>query len=732
MEKIKHKKRTFLLFIFLLVFVGCSFVGMVEAKSITIESMGNLLKDTVNLDYVRSYLGDVSGFWGLMFGKAWSNTIAGFADSLFNITLVLYEIFDFLIDKLYSMNVLAQLNETITTLTNHLWTTFKANYVGLILLFSLVSIARKFFLESAKEALLFLGKIFLVLVISGIWFPNASSYLNQMNDLSFEMQAEVLRTAGQLDATSALSGETELADATATEIIRNELFIQTVYRPFLLMNYGTTNGEKINDMYAKVKNKEIPKNTNGKYLASKEFAALDSKKQKEQLSELAKHNPYLTGEKVMFKYVIALLSIVAILVFGLILTLISFINVWLQLLTVLYQYILPLIALVSLLPRYSGGLMNSIGNIIKLYFFKALLALGILMFCLINVTIDLLIPPENYVPVLANLFTKMFVYLLLWKGRGFILRSLMQALNGRGGDVMVRMQQGSQEFFQKGLDYAGEVKDTAIEGTKSAALAAAGLPPVALEGMPSTEPDTPFVNDSSPLPEEKDEDDLSNESIVMQEQPVTSDSLTEDNDPTLASTNDQIASQDALTEEELAENIYIPEEDVQESQGTDTTAVEYSDDDRPEDMTVDVEDPTVAIEASEDVVVDDQIEVEEGAISGEETARSGIETPNESSLSKEQTETHYATNTETREAVTSSNKPVPSTGAAPEKKSNGTEKNVPAQPQVIMGDKKVTINQHQHNEQHAEINVRNQTTNRVRTNDFERLLRKYRGTDKQR
>ncbi|MCF0231492.1 MAG: hypothetical protein HUJ63_04320, partial [Enterococcus sp.] len=44
------------------------------------------------------------------------------------------------------------------------------------------------------------------------------------------------------------------------------------------------------------------------------------------------------------------------------------------------------------------------------------------------------------------------------------------------------------------------------------------------------------------------------------------------------------------------------------------------------------------------------------------------------------------------------------------------------------GDKNLTINQKQHNEQHAHIDVKNQTTNRLRGNEFERLLRKYRGT----
>ncbi|MCF0232475.1 MAG: hypothetical protein HUJ63_09485, partial [Enterococcus sp.] len=371
--------------------------------------------------------------------------------------------------------------------------------------------------ESAKEAVLFLGKILLVLVVSGIWFPHASTYLNRMNDISFEFQAEVLRIAGQTDETSALSTDNgNDSGATATEIIRNELFRQTMYRPFLLLNYGTTNVEKINGMYAKVKSEEIPKDTNGKYLASKEFAKLDSKKQKQQLKDLAKHNKYLTGEKAGFKFIISIVSIFGVFLMGIPLTVLAFVNVFLQLLTILYQYILPLVAIVSLLPRYSDGLINSIGNIVKIYLSKGVLAMAILLFCLINTTIDLLIPPENFIPVLGNIFVKGLVYILLWKSRHFILRSLMSALSGRGSDVMIQMQQGSQEFFQQGLDKVSDMKDSAISNAKSAALMAAGMPPelaLANDSTGGEENVSDYTGD-----EEKDEDNPEQDTLLTHEE----------------------------------------------------------------------------------------------------------------------------------------------------------------------------------------------------------------------
>ncbi|MBE9855102.1 hypothetical protein G8B32_10775 [Enterococcus faecalis] len=677
------------------------------------------MKDGVDLDNLRAYIGDISGFWGIMFGKGWTNTISGFADTLFQFTGVLYQIFDFVIDKLYSMNILSQLNHVITELTNNIWQTLKNNYVGLILLFSFFSIIRKFLLENAKEAVLFLGKILLVLVVSGLWFPNASTYLNKMNDVSFEFQAEVLRIAGQTDETSVLSTENgNTSEGTATEIIRNELFRQTMYRPFLLLNYGTTNAEKINAMYAKVKNEEIPKDTNGKYLASKEFGKLDSKKQKQQLKDLAKHNKYLTGEKAGFKFIISIVSIFGVFLMGIPLTVLAFVNVFLQLLTILYQYILPLVAIVSLLPRYSDGLINSIGNIVKIYLSKGVLAMAILLFCLINTTIDLLIPPENFIPVLGNIFVKGFVYLLLWKSRHFILRSLMSALSGRGSDVMVQMQQGSQEFFQQGLDKVSDMKDSAISGAQSAALMAAGMPPELALANDSTGGEENISDSTSE--EEKDEDNPEQETLLTQEEDTNLDGM--DDETSAEESEFEHDLQQEADQRDAINEMDLPDSELEVQEELDQ--VEEADPIELEELNV----PDIPDVSTED---NEEIPIENVPISETTEKNKTEEEITQQEVAEQQEQRQTVTQNYEKESKNGTSSPTDEKGNT-QKVSNSTvpksETPVQVYQQFREGDKNLTINQKQHNEQHAHIDVKNQTTNRIRGNEFERLLRKYRGT----
>lgn len=433
----KNKKKV-LLFSFVLVFLCVFTIGAVAtADDVKLQESSSLLIEEYDIERFNGYVSTNEGLWGVFTGDTATNMFNALANILFTGTKIIFQVFDKAIELMYSMNILDKLGDIVSQLTNNLWDVFKSNYVSLVIVLAVLIVARTFFLENSKEAVKQLGKVVLVLVVAGVWFPRANQYLNQLNDYSFSLQADIMTTAGSMDSTKNIvgsgSGSANSASELATNTIRNELFIQTVYRPFLLQNYGTTDSNAIDDMYAKVDDENIAQDTGGDYLLSDEFANLSAKDKKRTIEKLTgtEENPvnyYMTADSVGYKIVISLIYFVGVFLYGVPLVAIAFLNVLLQLLALIYSYILPIIALLSLFPKYSNGLVNSIITIGKIFMGKAFLGLLVLLFSLVNVTMDLLIPQDGMVTALLNLFIKGVIYFLAIKYRKELISKVTMAM----------------------------------------------------------------------------------------------------------------------------------------------------------------------------------------------------------------------------------------------------------------------------------------------------------------
>ena len=458
-------KKKLLFYSIPLVIAALCLSSVVSANGVKIQLVSDLLAEKYPLDNYRSYLSAERGFFGIMNGDKLGEVINGLAEIFFTITRLIYLVFDYFVKEFYSMDVIGRLSDIVGTLTNNLWDMFSRNYATLIIVIALIWIGKTYFMDSPRQAFYQFGKIIFVLVVSMIWFPRANHYLTQMNNYSFGFQAEIMKVAGTVDATSALTQNGETSTNQATEIMRNELFKQTIYQPFLLVNYGTVNADEINKLYEKVDDKRIPKGANGDYLLSKEFENLKDNDKKDVLKKLAKENKYLTGDQVAYKLVISIFSVVCLFMYGVPLIGIAFANVFLQLTAIALAYLLPVIALISLLPRYSDGLVNSIVNVAKVLLGKGLLAFVVLIFTLINLTIDLLVPPSSITTVLANVILKGMIYYLLWIFREPLIRLLTRAVMNRRDSTIVNMRM--KQFDHQMSDFASPAQFASDFGAAS-------------------------------------------------------------------------------------------------------------------------------------------------------------------------------------------------------------------------------------------------------------------------
>lgn len=509
----KNKKKV-LLFSFVLVFLCVFTIGAVAiADDVKLTESSALLADEYDIERFNGYVSTNDGLWGVFTGDTAPNMFNALANILFTGTKIIYQVFDKAIELMYSLNILDKLGNIISQLTNNLWDVFKTNYVPLVIVIAVLIVARTFFFENSKEAVKQLAKVVLVLVVAGIWFPRASQYLNKLNDYSFTLQADIMQAAGKLDSTKNVVGGSSNSSASAshmaTNTIRNELFTQTIYRPFLLLNYGTTDSTAIDDMYAQVDDDNIPENTGGDYLLSDEFAELTAKDKKKVIEKLGGTeeepiNYYVTADSVGYKIVISLIYFCGVFLYGLPLVAIAFLNVLLQLLALIYSYILPIIALLSLFPKYSNGLVNSIIAIGKIFMGKAFLGLLVLLFSLVNVTMDLLIPQDSMVTALLNLFIKGVIYFLAIKYRKELISKVTMAMTTGSFSVKGqrpqpslamaghgnRQQEPEFESWDYGSEQVGQYTETNPEAYIDKEQPSMGSPPVDESSRTKDDPQT--------------------------------------------------------------------------------------------------------------------------------------------------------------------------------------------------------------------------------------------------
>src|SRR5699024_7153795 len=145
--------------------------------------------------------------------------------------------------NLYSVNIVDGLADKIADISSTLWEVLKDNFGALLLVIAVIQIfayyvGQRNSSKAGGSAL----KLMLVIVLGFIWFSNSGFFLKALNSVSNEVQGIVM-TAGTFIADEEIEPGNELEGSQA--ILRNKSFDLIVYKPYLNMNYGTTNEKEI-------------------------------------------------------------------------------------------------------------------------------------------------------------------------------------------------------------------------------------------------------------------------------------------------------------------------------------------------------------------------------------------------------------------------------------------------------------------------------------------------------
>lgn len=328
--------------------------------------------------------------------------ISALTGFFWEINRFVFKIFDFSLNMLFGAtavnNSINNLIDKIAGLSGQLWDNLFGKF-GIILF--VVSILSAFYIAAFKNERDGLKRILFTLVIVGfseVWFKNSSYMLQTFNSISTTAQSSLM----SLDNSQAIK------NADATSIVRKAFFEKSIERPYYLMNYGKTSTATVS------KSKEKPY----------EFLSTDYDKDSDKINEKvnASDNKYLKEDYMYYKVLISLMSPLVSISYGIPLFAIGFMNLCVQIFALVLSLVLPVMALISLIPKYSGSLFKGLSDVILLFFSKACLVLGILAINICQQVVDIIIPPSSYAGYFVNALVLWLIMFLGWKNRNYLVK----------------------------------------------------------------------------------------------------------------------------------------------------------------------------------------------------------------------------------------------------------------------------------------------------------------------
>ncbi|WP_337969863.1 CD3337/EF1877 family mobilome membrane protein [Virgibacillus salexigens] len=375
-----------------------------------IEEQGGIELDSQRFPYDHyEPITDTTGDWNPFTLESVDKGLNAIASLLFSITKLLANLIDVSLANLYSVNIIESLSNTIDNVSSSLWENLKDNFGAVLFVLAAIQIFAYYVGQrnSSKAGSAAL-KLMAVIILAFVWFSNSSFFLNTLNKVSNEVQGIVM-ASGTFLADEEVEEGNKLEGSQA--LMRNRSFDLLVYKPYLQMNYGTTNEEavlendgegthRINDLLTLKKNEEG--------LKERETIA------KNEVEDL--QNMDMSSSNIPGKVGVAIFSIVLALMLGLPLVIISMVNILLQILALIIAVVLPISFIVSFLPAFSNSGLYTLGKLVGVFLMKVFVGLLLLFtFLLIEIT-QTIISTENVGLYILNvLVTSVLLILMLMK-----------------------------------------------------------------------------------------------------------------------------------------------------------------------------------------------------------------------------------------------------------------------------------------------------------------------------
>ncbi|WP_063609499.1 CD3337/EF1877 family mobilome membrane protein [Shouchella clausii] len=358
----------------------------------------------------------------------------GLSNAVFSLSGYVVLLVDTSMEKLYSLEPIDKFADTLTNVSTTVYNTLKRHFGQMLFIFAIgymiyLSVVRQSVKEAVRRAFLFL----MVLVVGGYWMMNAGYFMKTLNSLSTEAHGYLLNAGNGLIKIA--DGEGVYADTKNIDkdnllngtvaVMRNVYFDLALKKPYLIVNYGETSENKINNNDPDAE--DLPGGTS--YTRVDRLLAFDltsdGQKERKKLvgDEVENYNNENMGSGSVFSQMgQAFISLLGAIFLGIPFVLMALFNFILQLLALGLAFVLPFVFILSYIPHFAYSGFVTIGKLLSVFVLKAMLGILVCFVYVLCFIVDVLLPPTDFAMYLTNLVVLLVVLLIMIVKRDAIIK----------------------------------------------------------------------------------------------------------------------------------------------------------------------------------------------------------------------------------------------------------------------------------------------------------------------
>lgn len=298
---------------------------------------------------------------------------------LINIGMVLnrwiYQLVDLSLQIFMSNTVFEDTIGSVFKVAVNLYSSLFSSLGTTLFIFALVSIFMVFTLSSPQEAFRKIVVLFAVIGINFVVYSRGEEYLNDVNGI-FEEVETVMTFAIALPMFDNEGNQTELnaGAESSVDVMRETYFKVSMQQTFAMVNFGTPEYKKEFDDFL--------------YTVEQENDSEAKEEVQSKVKEASEENRYLSPDGALDKLFISVYAVVSNLFVGAPLLLIAVMKFLLKIIILCMVFGLPILSILSLIPKFSNSIFNGIGKMMMVFFIGTFLSVAMYLFFFVMTLID--------------------------------------------------------------------------------------------------------------------------------------------------------------------------------------------------------------------------------------------------------------------------------------------------------------------------------------------------------
>ncbi|PKF85655.1 hypothetical protein CW306_26675 [Bacillus sp. BA3] len=377
--------------------------------------------------------------------------LAGLNDGLWSINKQIAKFTIFAVETLMTFDVFSQISSQVSVISERIFDSMSDTFLTFFLTIAGGVAAYRYYVNQqvAGAVKAFIGVV-LVLTANYWFFSDVEKNVTWINEVSADIEGAASST--NVLVTSDKFNSNEPADQQeGTAVLRNQLFDLMIKKPYLLLNYGTTNENKIV--------KEDPERIN-KLLAVKPYSE-DAKSAREDIvkKEVEKlDNIHMSADYSAERFGQVLLTLISTIAVSIPVLVMAGFKFSLQLGFLVMVIFIGIPLIISLIPTYSTTIGVHFKGIIYLVLYKAAL---VLLIAIATGIATLIYEAVKVTDGLEGFMLIVFIQVLVMWGIFKYRNQIMQVASAgmiQGNNAAERIQQsimyGASDTLSKGYDLA--------------------------------------------------------------------------------------------------------------------------------------------------------------------------------------------------------------------------------------------------------------------------------------